>query len=182
LNTRTYYQSDEYECEGQPGSFARILIIGDDDGPHLVFSSDDLIILDLPIPVCEALDIRNGLGESIKDAISAAERLTDMPERLTGIWEPEAVSPAEPPAALPPQHQHVQHRPAIPPPPAAAPAQSYGPPEFPPGGWPPVGYPPPDLPAASVQRGPEAAGEPPINHTRPLPVCHPGSRLLRRTA
>ncbi len=77
MRTRTYYESPEYESESEPGRFAALTIIGDHDGPHFVFSSGDQVILDLPVPVCEALAIRKALGRSVKHAMRANERLTD---------------------------------------------------------------------------------------------------------
>jgi hypothetical protein len=74
---RTYYQSSEYENEAEPGTFAGITICGDDDGPRFVFSSSDQIILDLPIPACEALAMAYAIGRSGKHAIRAAERLRE---------------------------------------------------------------------------------------------------------
>jgi hypothetical protein len=82
---RTYYESAEYECEDKPGTFGSIAIIGDEYGPHFIFSTDTEIILDLPIPACEAMAIRYALDRSIKHTMRAGERdgwLTESAERL----------------------------------------------------------------------------------------------------
>ena len=79
---RTYYASCEYENEAEPGEYAAITIIGDDDGPHLVFSTGEAVILDLPIPACEALAVSYALSRAGKHAIVAAEHLT---ERLADL-------------------------------------------------------------------------------------------------
>jgi len=156
---RTFYQSPEYENVATPGTFAALLIIGDDDGPHFVFVSDDQCIADVPVPCGVALELSYALSRSAHHAIRAAEH-------ITGGWETDEdpVGHAE--------HQHVEH-PAQSPAALAGPvpALPYGPQEFPPGGYPPRG-----LPAGSAQ-GPEPA-EIPANHTRPLP-CLNGSRIRR---
>jgi hypothetical protein len=74
---RTYYASCEYENEAEPGEYAAITILGDDDGPHLVFSTGEVVILDLPIPACEALAVSYALSRAGKHAIVAAEHLTE---------------------------------------------------------------------------------------------------------
>ena len=89
---RTYYASCEYENEAEPGEFAAITIIGDNDGPHLVFSTGEVVILDLPIPACEALAVSYALARAGKHAIVAAEHLT---ERLADLRTDRR---AEPPA------------------------------------------------------------------------------------
>lgn len=74
---RTYFESEHYENMAVPGTFARLMVIGDDDGPHFMFRDGDEIILDLPIPACDALAIRYALGRSAGYAIRAAEHLTE---------------------------------------------------------------------------------------------------------
>lgn len=81
MRTRTYYESlTEYENEAEPGTFAGISITGDEDGPHFVFSSDDEIIPDLPIPACEALAIAYELQRAARRTIRAADRDEEPPE------------------------------------------------------------------------------------------------------
>lgn len=87
---RTYYASCEYENEAEPGEYAAITIIGDDDGPHLVFSTGEVVILDLPIPACEALAVSYALARAGKHAIVAAEHLT---ERLADLRTAKHVEP-----------------------------------------------------------------------------------------
>lgn len=94
-NVRTFYASCEYENEAEPGEYAAITIIGDDDGPHIVFSMGDVVILDLPIPACEALAISFALSRAGKHAIIASEHLT---ERLADL---RADTRAEPQHAAP---------------------------------------------------------------------------------
>jgi hypothetical protein len=162
---RTFYQSPEYENVAVPGTFAALLIIGDDDGPHFVFVSGDQCIADVPVPCGVALEMSYALGRSAHHAIRMAEHMTDD-------WETDEDPGrhAEVPRA---EHQHVEHhaQPSVLAGPV--PALTYGPREIPPGGYPPRG-----LPAGADQRGPEPA-EIPIDHTRPLPVCPSGSRLRR---
>ncbi len=124
MRTRTYYESPEYESESEPGRFAAITIIGDHDGPHFVFSSGDQVILDLPVPVCEALAIRKALGRSVKHAMRANERLTDEwladagaerlaepPEAVMTPYGPREV-PGEPePVSLPNGHRDTRELP-----------------------------------------------------------------------
>ena len=90
---RTYYASCEYENEAEPGEYAAITIIGDDDGPHLVFSTGEVVILDLPIPACEALAVSYALARAGKHAIVAAEHLTERLAELRtdGRSEPPAL-------------------------------------------------------------------------------------------
>jgi hypothetical protein len=76
---RIYYESPEYECEDKPGTFASITILGDEEGPRFLFSNADQVILDLPLPVCEALMIRTALGRSVKPAFRAAQREAERP-------------------------------------------------------------------------------------------------------
>jgi hypothetical protein len=98
-NLRTYYASCEYENDAEPGEYAAITILGDDDGPHLVFSTGEVVILDLPIPACEALAISYALGRAGRHAIVAAEHLT---ERLADLrTEGRADRRAEPPPLEP---------------------------------------------------------------------------------
>lgn len=108
---RTHYESAEYECEGQPGTFAGITICGDDDGPHFVFASGDQVYLDLPIPCGEALAISYALGRSAKAAIVAAEHLADNWLTDAGTGHEEA--PPEPvmtygPRELPAERERLQ--------------------------------------------------------------------------
>ena len=93
---RTYFESEHYENMAVPGTFARLMVIGDDDGPHFMFRDGDEIILDLPIPACDALAIRYALGRSAGYAIRAAEHLTE------GFTEAGLARTAEPPPQLEP--------------------------------------------------------------------------------
>jgi hypothetical protein len=97
---RTYYESPEYENELQLGTFARVTIAGDDEGPRLIFSSGDQVFFDLAIPACEGLIMSYALSRSAKHAIRAAER-------------EEADAPpvaAPPPAPIPPSPQRILPR------------------------------------------------------------------------
>lgn len=156
----TYYQSPEYENMAEPGTFAALMIIGDDDGPHFVFISSDQVIADVPVPCGVALEMSYALGRSGKHAIRAAERRTDD-------WETETDSGrhAEPLAAVPPAVP-VGDAPAI----AMTP---YGRREIGPGE-----YPPREFPAVREVRGEPGPAGLPTGHTRPLP-CPSGSRLGR---
>lgn len=92
METIYYEQTDEYENAAQPGEYAYIIITRDDDGPHFKFGCGQNIILDLPVPYCEALAIAYALAQSGQDSIDAARRVVDDQ----------------------PDHQHVDHAAQVP--------------------------------------------------------------------
>jgi hypothetical protein len=79
LKERTYYESDEYEDQANPGTYAAIVITRDDDGPHFKFMSGELTILDLAIPACEALAIARQLAKAGGETLDAAEWADEIP-------------------------------------------------------------------------------------------------------
>ena len=93
---RTYYESPKYECEGKPGTYAAITITGDHEGPHFIFSTGDEIILDLPIPACEALAIAYALSRSGKRTIRANER--EEAAAAERAYSADDLAPFRPPA------------------------------------------------------------------------------------
>ena len=110
---RTYYASCEYENEAEPGEYAAITIIGDDDGPHLVFSTGEAVIMDIPIPACEALAISYALSRAGKHAIVAAEHLTERLEDLRTGRRAEPPPPPQPePVMTPYGPREIQGPPA----------------------------------------------------------------------
>ncbi len=101
---RTFYESQEYENDTDPGTFAAIAICGDDEGTRLIFSSGDQILFDFAIPACEALAMAYALGRSGKHAIRAAETVWDegvtaVPALPAANAVPAAIAPPAPPRA-----------------------------------------------------------------------------------
>jgi len=171
-----YFESEDHENDLHPGTFAGLAVIGDEDGSHLAFIVCGQVIADLRMPPGVMWEIWNAIGNAVTDSGRAAEYESD--DWKTEVTAGRQAAPLPVPARqLPPA---VPPPPVVPPPPGPVaggghvfhhpPGNAYGPYEVPPAAR--------VLPAGPVQRGPEPDG-PPINHTRPLPVCTSGSRLRR---
>jgi hypothetical protein len=157
LKQRIYYESDEYEDQANPGTFAAIVITRDEDGPHFKFMSGELTILDLAIPACEALAIALQLRKSGRHTLSAAE------------WTDE--TPAS--EALGETHQHIEHTAPVSLEPGMTP---YGPREVGPAGGRPL------VVSGPYQAPPEVTGRPepvrvPPGHRYEMPPGLTDSRV-----
>jgi hypothetical protein len=80
LKERTYYESDEYEDQANPGTYAAIVITRDHGGPRFKFMSGELIILDLAIPACESLAIARQLAKAAGETLDTAEWAHEIPD------------------------------------------------------------------------------------------------------
>jgi hypothetical protein len=98
-----YYESPDYENEAVPGTFAALAVIGDGDGPHLVFISGNQVIADLSLPPGILLEIRKALDHSADDAVKAAEYDTDSwQEEVTAGRQAAPLPEPARPAVVPP--------------------------------------------------------------------------------
>ena len=80
LKERTYYESDEYEDQANPGTYAAIVITRDHGGPRFKLMSGELTILDLAIPACESLAIARQLAKAAGETLDAAEWPHETPD------------------------------------------------------------------------------------------------------
>lgn len=68
-----YYTSPEYPNEATPDSEAAIMICRDDDGPRMLITSGERVIVNLPLPPCEGMVIGYALDLSARDTLHANE-------------------------------------------------------------------------------------------------------------
>jgi hypothetical protein len=68
-----YYTSPEYPNEATPDGEAAVMICRDDDGPRLLITSGERVIVNLPLPPCEGMVIGYALDLSARDTLHANE-------------------------------------------------------------------------------------------------------------
>jgi hypothetical protein len=109
----TYYTSPDYPNEATSDGEAAVMICRDDDGPRLLITSGQRVIVNLPLPPCEGMVIGYALDLSARETLHANEHehmadLQQMPAQLappaaTNLLPPTYPPPSvmRPPRALP---------------------------------------------------------------------------------
>jgi len=97
----TYYTSPEYPDEATPDGEAAVMICRDDDGPRLLITSGERVIVNLPLPPCEGMVMGYALDLSARDTLHAGEHehvaeLPHMPPQLAPSTATNVLPPTYP--------------------------------------------------------------------------------------